>query len=121
MSIKQDRMSERIHGILSELLVREIRDPRLQGVTITEVKLDPELMFADIYVNALGDEGRQAEVMGGLTSANGFLRREVAQRVRLRNAPELHFRWDVGLARGERLNQLIAGLDIPPDEADDEA
>lgn len=46
MSIKRDRMSERVRVILSELLLREIRDPRLQGVTITEVKLDPELMFA---------------------------------------------------------------------------
>lgn len=52
MSIKRDRMSERVRVILSELLLREIRDPRLQGVTITEVKLDPELMFATVYVNA---------------------------------------------------------------------
>ena len=56
MSIKQDRMAERIRGILSTLLLREVSDPRLQGVTITEVRLDPELMFADVYVNALGED-----------------------------------------------------------------
>jgi len=120
MSIKQDRMSERVRTILSELLLREIRDPRLQGVTITEVKMDPELMFADIYVNALGDESRQDEVLHGLKSANGFLRRELGKRVRLRNTPELHFYWDVSLQRGERLNQLISSLDIPPAPEEDE-
>jgi ribosome-binding factor A len=121
MSIKQNRMSDRIRQILSELLLREISDPRLQGVTITEVTLDPELMFADIYVNALGDESREQDVMSGLKRANGFLRREVGKRVRLRNTPELHFHWDATLERGEKLNQLISSLDIPPaDPADAE-
>jgi ribosome-binding factor A len=119
MSIKQNRMSDRIRQILSELLLREISDPRLQGVTITEVKLDPELMFADIYVNALGDESREEAVMSGLKRANGFLRREVGKRVRLRNTPELHFHWDATLERGEKLNQLISSLDIPPADAAD--
>lgn len=114
MSIKQDRMSERIRVILSELLLREVSDPRLQNLTITEVKLDPELMFADVYVNALGDESREQTVMGGLQSAGGFLRREIGKRVRLRNTPELHFHWDTTLERGEKLNQLLSGLDIPP-------
>ena len=59
MSIKQDRMEERIRAILSDLMLREIADPRLQNITITEVTLDPELKFADVYVNALGDESRQ--------------------------------------------------------------
>ena len=115
-------MAERIRSILSELLLREVADPRLQSITITEVTLDPELMFADIYVNALGDEGRQAEVMLGLARANGFLRRELGKRIRMRNVPELHFHWDITLERGERLNQLISSLDIPPEEpeADDE-
>jgi ribosome-binding factor A len=81
MSIKQDRMSERIQGILSELLLREVSDPRLQHITVTEVKLDPELMFATIYVNALGDESREAQVMAGLQRAKGFLRREVGKRI----------------------------------------
>ena len=123
MSIKQDRTEERIRVILSELMLREIADPRLQGITVTEVTLDPELKFADIYVNALGDESRQDEVMAGLDRAKGFLRREVGKSIRLRSVPELHFHWDVTLERGERLNQLISSLDIPPEdpqETDDE-
>lgn len=116
MSIKQDRMNERIRTILSELFLREISDPRLQGLTVTEVAIDPELMHANVYVNALGDEDRQDEVMQALKRANGFLRREVGQRVRTRNTPELHFRWDTTLEHGKRIDELLDSLDIPTDE-----
>lgn len=116
MSIIQDRMQERIQSILSELLLREVADPRLQHITVTEVRLDPELLFANIYINALGDESRQKQVLAGLERAKGFLRREVARRVRLRSAPELIFHWDETLERGERLHQIIAKLDIPSEE-----
>lgn len=116
MSIKQDRMNERIRTILSELFLREISDPRLQGLTVTEVAIDPELMHANVYVNALGDEDRQDEVMQALKRANGFLRREVGQRVHTRNTPELHFRWDTTLEHGKRIDELLDSLDIPTDE-----
>ncbi len=115
MSIKQGRMSDRIQQILSQLLLREIADPRLQGITVTEVQLDPELMVAKIYVSAMGDESRQDSVMTGLRRANGFLRREVGKRIRLRNTPELHFHWDHTLEHAERINQLISNLEIPPE------
>ncbi len=129
MTIIQDRMSERIQSILSELLLREVADPRLKNITVTEVKLDPELMFASVYINALGDESREKAVLTGLERAKGFLRREVAKRVRLRNAPELIFHWDKTLERGERIHRLISDLHIPASavetkvkgvEADDE-
>ncbi len=116
MTIKQDRMGERIQAILSELLLREVADPRLKNITVTEVKLDAELMFANVYINALGDESRQGPVMAALERAKGFLRREVAKRVRIRNAPELIFHWDERLEKGEHIHQLIASLDIPPAE-----
>lgn len=108
-------MSDRIQQILSHVLLREIADPRLQGVTVTEVKLDPELMVAKIYVSAMGDESRQGAVMAGLRRASGFLRREVGKRIRLRHTPELHFHWDHALEHGERINQLISSLEIPPE------
>lgn len=119
MSVKQQRMNERVREILSELMLRDVADPRLQHVTMTEVRLDPELVYATIYVNALGDESRREEVLDALRRASGFLRREVGKRIRLRVTPELIFKWDTTLEHGERLNQLIDGLDIPaPDPAD---
>jgi ribosome-binding factor A len=120
MSIKQDRMAERIQGLLSELLLREVRDPRLKGVTITEVKIDPELAFANVYVNALGDESRQEGVMEALGKASSFLRRAVGQRLTTRVTPELHFHWDHTLEYGEHLNQLIESLDIPPETKEED-
>lgn len=118
MSIKQGRMEDRILTILSELLRREVSDPRLHNVTVTEVKLDGELMFADVYVNALGDEARQTDVMEGLKRAASFLRRETGKRIRIRNTPELHFHWDTTLDYGERMSQLVEGLNLPPLEAE---
>jgi len=121
MSIKQGRVGERIQTILSQLLRKDVSDPRLHNITITEVKLDPELMFADIYVNALGDESREKEVMTGLKSASGFLRREVGKRLEIRNTPELHCHWDVTLERGESMNRLLSNLNIPPAPKQDES
>lgn len=120
MSIKRERMSERIHQILSQLLLREISDPRLQDITVTDVALDPELMYAKVYVSAMGDEDRESEVMQGLRRAGGFLRREVGKRIRLRNTPELHFYWDSTLAHADRINAIISSLDIPAEVTDDE-
>lgn len=120
MSIKRERMSERVHLILSQLLLKEIADPRLQDITVTEVSLDPELMVAKVYVSALGDEERQPEVMQGLRRAGGFLRREVGKRVRLRNTPELHFYWDSALAQADRIHGILSNLDIPAEAGDDE-
>lgn len=115
---RAERTAELIQHILSELLLRETRDPRLQGITITQVVLDRELQYANIYVNALGDEDRQQEVLTGLERANSFLRREVAQRVQLRTAPHLRFHWDPSQAYSEEVDQILSQLNIPP--ADEE-
>ena len=116
MSIKQDRIAGRIRQILSELILREVADPRLHNITVTEVEIDSELQYAKIYVNALGDESRQDEVMSALERAKGFLRREVAHRVRLRKAPDLSFHWDERLEKVERINEILSTLHIPPPE-----
>jgi ribosome-binding factor A len=113
-------MSGRIRQILSELLIREVSDPRLHGLTVTEVTLDREFMFADVYINALGDEARRDEVMDSLKRASGFLRRETGKRIRLRNTPALQFHWDTTLDRAEHINQLAESLDIPPADATDD-
>ncbi len=118
MSIKQGRMSDRIHQILSALLLREVSDPRLREVSVTEVKLDPELVHATVYVIALGDATREREVMAAFKRANGFLRREVGKRVRLRHTPELHFQWDHTLEQADRINKIISALDIPEESVD---
>lgn len=108
--IKQKRTANHLQQVLSELLRDEVDDPRLAGVTITEVRIDRELEHANVFVAALaGDEVRES-VLAGLHSATGFLRREVSRRVRMRRAPVLHFHWDAGLERGERIAQLLDAI-----------
>ncbi len=116
--VRQQRTADQIQYTLSGLLLYQVQDPRLQGLTITEVKIDRELQHANIYVNALGDESRQGEVMESLDKASGFLRKELSNRVSFRTVPELHFHWDPRLAHAEEINQLLDELDIPP-ESDD--
>jgi ribosome-binding factor A len=113
--IRQERTADQIQLILSEVFLKELRDPRLAGVTITEVLVDRELQYATVYVNALGDDDRRDEVMAGLESAAGFLRREVAQSLDLRAAPVLRFHWDPRLNFVEEVDSLLDKLEIPPD------
>ena len=114
--IRQQRTAEQLRIIFSELFLRELSDPRLHGLTVTDVKIDRELEHADIYVSALGDESRKDEVMNALSAAEGFLRRELAGRVRLRKVPQLHFHWDTTLAHIQEVESILEQLDIPPAE-----
>jgi ribosome-binding factor A len=112
MTIKQERAARLIHDILSGLLMTEVSDPALLSVTVTEVKVDREIEYADVYVHALDD---REEVMAGLERASGFLRRELAARTRFRRTPVLHFHWDVAMERGERIDTILSSLDLPPE------
>lgn len=119
--IRQQRTADSIQTILSELLIRDMRDPRLQGLTITEVRIDRELQYADIYINALGEDDREKEVMAALEKASGYFRHELAQRMSLRTVPHLHFHWDATLAHAERISELLDSIEIPSDTENDAA
>ncbi|GIK58301.1 MAG: 30S ribosome-binding factor RbfA [Chloroflexi bacterium] len=116
--IRQQRTAEQMQQLLSEIFRRELNDPRLQDVTVTEVTIDRELEHADVYVNALGDESRQEEVMAALAKASGFLRHEVAGHMSLRKAPHLHFHWDPRLRHFQEVEDILRTLDIPPTDGD---
>lgn len=116
--IRQQRTAEQLRLVLSDLFLRQLSDPRLHGVTVTKLDIDRELEHADIYVSALGDESRETDVMTALGSAEGFLRRELASRVRLRKVPQLHFHWDTTLAHVQEVESILDNLDIPPAQED---
>jgi len=111
--IKQQRVAEQIKVAVSELVLFEINDPRVQGTTITDVSIDRELQHADIKINALGDESRQAEVLEGFSSAHSFIRRELGRRLKLRKTPQIHFHWDHSLDQVLEIENLLNNLDIP--------
>lgn len=88
----------------------EIRDPRLEGISITEVKVDRELSYAEIFVSAVEGEVRSKEVIASLEKASGFLRKTLAERIELRAFPRLRFHWDVTPERADRIERIIASL-----------
>jgi ribosome-binding factor A len=104
------RIAERIREDLAEVLLRSASDPRLEGLTVTEVEVDRELAFATIYVTAAQADSRREEVLQGLKHASGFLRTSLAQRIPLRAFPQLRFRWDESLEQGSRIDALLKAV-----------
>ena len=119
--IKQQRVAEQIKVAVSELVLFEINDPRVQGITVTDVSIDRELQHADIKINALGDESRQAEVLEGFSSAHSFIRRELGRRLKLRKTPQIHFHWDHSLDQVLEIENLLNNLEIPAESNDSTA
>jgi ribosome-binding factor A len=109
-TVRQKRVADRLQAVISELIQREMNDPRLELVTVTRVIIDRELEYANVFVCTVGDETRQAEVLKVLTGAHGFIRREVGRRVQLRRTPEVIFHWDVAPDKGEQVEQLLDQL-----------
>lgn len=108
---RADRIAERIHEEISEMLIFDINDPRLSDASITDVTVDRELAFADIYVSSIhGSESAEA-IMQGFQHAGGFLRSELARRVDLRTFPKLRFHWDPTPEHAEKIEKLIDSLD----------
>lgn len=115
MTVKQERAAQLIQEILGELLMFEVTDPALQAVNVTEVRIDRELEYADIYVFSHDDED---EVMAGLERANGFLRRGIAGRTSFRKMPVLHFHWDAAIEHAERIDELLDSLKTDEEDAE---
>ena len=108
--VRLQRIADRIRQDLSELLIREISDPRLHQIFITDAKVDRELAFADIYVSAVEGVVRSAEILEGLEHASGFLRHELAARIELRAFPRLRFHWDPTPEHADHIERLLAEI-----------
>lgn len=104
------RISERMYEELSELLIQNVRDPRLSGAFITDVKVDRELAYADIYVAAPEGSQRAEEIIEGFTHASGFFRSRLATELDLRIFPRLRFHWDPTPERAAHIEELITSL-----------
>ena len=121
MSVKRQRLEIRIHHLLSNLFQRGISDPRLTGISVMAVDLDSELRHARVSINALGFEERKEEIMMTLSRANGYLRREIGQAIRLKHTPELHFQWDTSLQKSARILSILEGLKPPKEDVEIDA
>ena len=103
-----DRIEEQLRIELSQILEREVQDPRVRLVTVTHVKVSPDLRHARVFVSSLGGNEERKRVLQGLKSAAGYARRSLGQRLHhLRRIPELTFDYDDTLERETRIEQLL--------------
>ncbi len=104
---RADRVADLIKAELSEILLRRIRDPRIEFVTITDVKMSADLRSAKIYFVQLGKDRLDADLEAGFEKARGFLKRELGKRLRLRYMPEVLFLYDRSFEYGSRIDRLL--------------
>jgi ribosome-binding factor A len=108
------RLAERIRQEVADLLLRDLVDPRLQMLSVTDVQVDREFAFADVYVSLVeADAKRREEILAALEGARGHVRHELAARIPLRTFPQIRFHWDPTPERAERLEGLIDRLQNP--------
>ena len=107
-SIKNTRINGEVQRVLAEIIRSEIKDPRVPEFTsVVAVDVAPDLKSCKAYVSVLGDEGVEEEALKGLTSAAGFIRRELANELNLRNTPDIRFYLDRSIAYGVDMSHKI--------------
>jgi ribosome-binding factor A len=104
---RPERVAQMVQQLLGEIFARGMRDPRIGLVTITGVKMSPDLREARVYWTVHGDAEQRQHTRKGLDNARGFLRREIGSEMKLRIVPDLQFTYDEAIDRGERIEQLI--------------
>ena len=119
MTVKRaEKVAEAIHEIVSALLIKGVKDPRIGFTTITGVKLSDDLHLATIYFTVVGDESEKKSTEQGLNSARGFLRKELGKNLRMRYIPDLLFRYDASIDYGQHIDTLLN--EIKSTEPDDD-
>lgn len=124
-SIKNTRINSEVQRELSEIISREIKDPRIHPMTtVVAVEVTPDLKYCKAYISVLGSEEDGKETIKGLKSAEGFVRRQLASRINLRNTPEITFVLDQSIEYGVNMTHLInevtKDLDTDEPEADED-
>ena len=104
------RVADQIRKELSELVARQVHDPGIGFLTITHVKMTPDLQHARVYYTVIGDDKARKDAQRALGRATGFLRRQIGSRVRLRTVPELTFFYDESIERQDRIERIMLDL-----------
>lgn len=115
MSRRAEQVAEEIRRHISELLLTEMRDPRVGMATVTAVEVSNDLKFARIHVSVMGGEDEERESLRALRKATGFLRTELGKRMVLRYLPELRFEADRSTERAVRISKLLDEVGVRPE------
>ncbi|HPH95402.1 MAG TPA: 30S ribosome-binding factor RbfA [Anaerolineaceae bacterium] len=119
--VRLQRIADRLRQDLSEMLVMgRVNDPRLAGVNVTDVSIDRELAYAEIYVSAVEGAERAKEVIAAFEHASGFIRHELAAQIDLRSFPRLRFHWDPTPEKADRIERLLLTLHTDETQAEPE-
>ncbi|MCL2498000.1 MAG: 30S ribosome-binding factor RbfA [Symbiobacteriaceae bacterium] len=108
------RIAEAIKEEVGNLLLYELKDPRIAFVSVTEVEVSGDLRLATIYFSVLGSEEEKKATLKGLSSSKGVLRRAIGQRLQLRHTPEIEIALDDSIARGAKILEILA-KELPPE------
>jgi ribosome-binding factor A len=112
MTRRTDRVADAIREEIAQLLLREIKDPRVGMITLTGVRVSGDLRHARVLFSVLGEAERRDEALAGLRSASGYIRAQLARRLNLRVAPEIVFEADTSLEEVERVARLLKGTSV---------
>ena len=115
---RPSRVADQLRAEITELLAREVHDPGIGFLTITHVKVTPDLQVARVYYTTLGDQKARRETDRALQRATPFLRRHIGRRLRLKRVPEIEFFFDEAVERGNRVEQILQEINAERDGAD---
>ena len=108
MSHRIEKINQLIRKEISELLQRQVKDPRLgEFIAVTDVVTSPDLKSAKVYVSRIGTEEEKQEILKTLNAAANYFRKELLHNIRMKHIPELSFLWDDSIERGDRLMRLL--------------
>ena len=111
MSVRQEKIQSQLLHEISDMIKKEIRDPRVGFITLTSAEITRDLRHAKIFVSVLGEELARKESVKALNGAVGMFRGEFARRAHLRVAPEMEFVLDEGIERGQRIFELLHSVE----------
>jgi ribosome-binding factor A len=107
---RASRVGDQLRAELADLLVREVHDPGIGFLTLTHVKVSPDLQQANVYYTTIGDEKARRESARALDRATPFLRRQIGRRLRLKRVPELTFFFDDTIEKNDRIERILQEL-----------
>ncbi len=117
---RSDKVAEAVHEIISGLLIKGLKDPRIGFVTITGVKLTEDLHLATVYFSVVGTDEEKRSTEKALNSAKGFIRKEIGRNLRLRYVPDLIFKYDDSMDYAQRIESIIHDLNVQKGSDDTE-
>ncbi|MBM7094219.1 MULTISPECIES: 30S ribosome-binding factor RbfA [Alteribacter] len=109
-NVRANRIGEQIKKELTDIIQREIKDPRVGFVTVTAVDVTGDLQQATAYITVYGEDEQKEQTLNGLSKATGFIRSEIGKRIQIRKTPELYFKFDESIERGNRIEELLRKL-----------